>query len=257
MEKYTLSEIKNEKEIIIYHHLGLGDHIVCNGIVNFLSENYKIHLPVKKKNLQMIRYLYSSNNNVTLFDIEESPVKSYKDSEKEQIFDYSTNNKLNVLKIGFENCSGEYNKSFYSQIGLDYKYSYSKFYVPDDVNKENQIFKKLLDKYNIKDNSYIFIHNSSSKGTFKLKNLKKKNTIYMKQKDDIFNNIFLYKKIILEADEIHCVNSSFSTLIERLPTKGKLFFHDIIKREPVYLSDKWEVIEYENKGKYFNWRISR
>ena len=147
MEKYTLQEIKNERELIVYHHLGIGDHIVCNGLVNFLSENYKIHLPVKKKYLQMIRHLYSNNNSVIVFEIEESLVKSYQDSEKEQVFKYSQNNNLSILKIGFENLSGEYNKSFYSQIGLDYKYSYSKFYVPDDVNKENQIFKKLLDKY--------------------------------------------------------------------------------------------------------------
>jgi len=255
MEKYTLQEIKNERELIVYHHLGLGDHIVCNGLVNFLSENYKIHLPVKKKYLQMIRHLYSNNNSVVLFEIEESLVKSYQDSEKEQVFKYSQNNNLSILKIGFENLSGEYNKSFYSQIGLDYEYSYDKFYVPSSPNKENQLFEHLLTKYKITDSSFSFIHNSSTKGTFKLKDLPKKNTIYMKQKDDIYNNIFLYKKVILEAKEIHCVNSSFSTLAERLPTKGKLFFHDIIKREPVYLSDKWEVIEYENKSKYFNWRI--
>tara|TARA_B100000965_G_scaffold406806_1_gene448864 strand:- start:6978 stop:7730 length:753 start_codon:yes stop_codon:yes gene_type:complete len=250
MEKYTLSEIKDEKELIIYHHLGIGDHIVCNGLVNFISENHRIHLPVKKKYSEMVQHLYSKNNKVNLFEIEE-------ESEKEQVLQYSENNKLNILKIGFEKLSGEYNKSFYSQIGLDYKYSYDKFYVPEDIDKEVKIFNHLLDKYKIMNNSFIFIHNSSTKGVFKLKNLPKKDTIYMKQKDDIFNNIFFYRKVIIEAKEIHCVNSSFSTLIERLPTKGKLFFHDIIKREPVYLSNKWEVINYENKSRYFNWRISR
>ena len=37
MEKYTLSEIKDEKELIIYHHLGIGDHIVCNGLVCLIN----------------------------------------------------------------------------------------------------------------------------------------------------------------------------------------------------------------------------
>ena len=64
MEKYTLSEIKDEKELIIYHHLGIGDHIVCNGLVNFISENHRIHLPVKKKYSQMVQHLYSKNNKV-------------------------------------------------------------------------------------------------------------------------------------------------------------------------------------------------
>ena len=31
---------KNQ-EIILYHHLGLGDMIICNGLVNKLSGNFK------------------------------------------------------------------------------------------------------------------------------------------------------------------------------------------------------------------------
>ena len=32
----NLKQSKN-KEIILYHHLGLGDMIICNGLVNKLS----------------------------------------------------------------------------------------------------------------------------------------------------------------------------------------------------------------------------
>ena len=31
----------SEKTIIIHHHLGLGDIIICNGLVNYLSKNSK------------------------------------------------------------------------------------------------------------------------------------------------------------------------------------------------------------------------
>ena len=40
------------KKIFIYHHLGLGDHFHCNGVVRFLLENKfinkKVYLFAKK-----------------------------------------------------------------------------------------------------------------------------------------------------------------------------------------------------------------
>ena len=37
--KYTLENIKNKK-FILHHHLGLGDHFVLNGMVNYISKQY-------------------------------------------------------------------------------------------------------------------------------------------------------------------------------------------------------------------------
>ena len=34
------------KEFILYHNLGLGDHIICNGLVNYIStkkDNFFLH----------------------------------------------------------------------------------------------------------------------------------------------------------------------------------------------------------------------
>ena len=28
-------------KILVHHHLGLGDHIICNGLINYLSEQKK------------------------------------------------------------------------------------------------------------------------------------------------------------------------------------------------------------------------
>ena len=36
---YSLNKIKQD-EFILYHHLGLGDFIVCNGMVNYLSNKF-------------------------------------------------------------------------------------------------------------------------------------------------------------------------------------------------------------------------
>ena len=57
-------------EFVLHHHLGLGDSIVCNGLVNYLSKEFKkIYLPVKGSIFSTIEYLYSENEKVDLFEI--------------------------------------------------------------------------------------------------------------------------------------------------------------------------------------------
>ena len=63
---YNLKKIV-DPELIIYHHLGLGDHLICNGLVNYLSLYFnKVFLPVKKEILitflicikKIIKFIY-------------------------------------------------------------------------------------------------------------------------------------------------------------------------------------------------------
>ena len=55
-------------------------------------------------------------------------------------------------------------------------------------------------------------------------------------------------KLIEEAQEIHCIDSSFIHLVERSETKAKLFFHNIknnkIKGANLELVKNWEIIDY-------------
>ena len=44
-------------ECFIHHHLGLGDHLICNGMVRYVAKNYdfkNIALVVKKCNLNNV-----------------------------------------------------------------------------------------------------------------------------------------------------------------------------------------------------------
>tara|TARA_A100001035_G_scaffold238565_1_gene203270 strand:+ start:96 stop:314 length:219 start_codon:yes stop_codon:yes gene_type:complete len=70
--------------------------------------------------------------------------------------------------------------------------------------------------------------------------------IFVEEKSDLFKNIFLYKKIIEEASEIHCINSSFLHLVDRVDTKAKLYYHDV-RGGIIKLKKKWKIIYYENK----------
>ena len=92
------------------------------------------------------------------------------------------------------------------------------------------------------------VHNQSSYGEVKLKINPELQSVYIDKKTDIFNNLFFYKKILGQAKEIHCLDSSVLHLAERIETSGNLFFHKIKKENQisaeVYLKKDWQEISY-------------
>ena len=237
-ETYNLKKIK-DKEFILYHHLGLGDHIICAGLVNYLSKNYKtIHLPVKRRNLQNVNFLYENNPSVSTFIV---------DIEDDDILKYSKKVDLKILKIGFRKRGKPFNSGFYKQINLPYDISFNNFGYKRDIPKEINLYKHLSSEHNVNAN-YGLVHAESSLGDADLKIRNDIPVIYIKKETDIYNNIFLYMKLIEEAQEIHCIDSSFLHLVERSETKAKLFFHNIknnkIKGANLELVKNWEIIDY-------------
>lgn len=229
---YEFQHIKNS-EIIIHHHSGLGDAIICNGIINYLSEKFdKIYLAAHNKISNHLDYLYSENDSVELL-IYDDQKEIYK------------NKKIPVLRIGFEKNNKNFNTSFYEQIGLDYEISFDYFYIPTDENKEKNLQNHLIKEYKVT-NQFGLIHQVSSYGKVNLNIKNTFNNIFVEKETDIYKNIFLYKKVIENAVEIHCIDSSFLHLVERVPTSAKLYFHnnktETQKSEKLFLMKNWEII---------------
>ncbi len=238
-EIFTLSE-SNSTSIILHHHLGLGDNIICNGLVNKISKNFdKIFLPVKVNYMEMIKFLYSDNKKITFFEV--SDKNSNEDVEK-----YSNANNLQVLKIGFNKVkNNDFNTWFYEQLGFPYEDSYKYFHIPNDEGKGLELKEHLFKFYNIDSEEYILVHNESHDKQFNLNEINNKNIVHISPKSDKFNNIFFYKTLIKNAKEIHCINSSFLHLVERIPTNSNLIYHHI-RKSKFKLHEKWKVIKYED-----------
>jgi hypothetical protein len=240
--KYQLKDL-NEKIFVLYHHLGLGDHIVCNGLVNYVStNNNKIYLPVNTLFKDQITYLYRDNKKIEIFPVNLGEVNNA-DSEVEKLA-YEKN--IPILKIGFENRLNKkipFYKSFYKQIGLKYNISYKYFNPSSDEKKEEQLYNHLIKLFNIENNKYILIHDEASDTRYKLKTDTDLKAINLSNEFDIFDNIFLYKKIINDASEIHCINSSFAHLVDRFDTSGKLIYHNV-RGGKLKFKKKWNYIDY-------------
>ena len=235
--KYNIDSC-NRNSIILHFHLGLGDNIVCNGLVNKISKYFEeIHLPVKDKYDEMIRFMFQNNKKIKFFNV------SYSNSTND-VFKHSLKNNLEILRIGFEKQGKEpFNTWFYKQIGFDYSDSYSYFNIPKNNEKSNLLYEHLLNFYEIKSESYNLVHCESHENTYSLKNVKNFKNIFVTKDSDIFNNLLHYDKIIKNAQEIHCINSSFLHLVDRLPSKGNLFYHKI-RHSNFQLDKKWTIVNY-------------
>jgi len=229
----------SNSEIAILFHFGLGDHIIVNGIVNYLiSKNNKITLFIKSNVKNHLVYLYKDKN-VNLVEITE-------ESLKDTLTEYEKNNNNKVFKIGFDNVGSiPFNLAFYQLTNLPYSFSYKYFSAPLEPTLENKIYELLVREKNI--NDFVLVHNESSQGMQNLKINTSLPKIYITKSSDPFGNIFFYKKIIKNAKEIHCLDSSFLHVVERFQTDAKLFFHDIFIAS-VKLTKNWKYIYYYDRN---------
>ena len=68
--------MKNNKAYII-HHLGLGDHVVCNGLYRNLSKRYKeCVLPAKQRNHESLSNMLSDLPNITILPLYDAAADS-------------------------------------------------------------------------------------------------------------------------------------------------------------------------------------
>ena len=210
--------------------LVLGDHITLNGMVNYLSEKFeKIYIPSKPNNYSTVKFMFENNKNVEIFEIGS-------ENEYQDIDTFSNLNKLEILKVGFEKLKSlyKYNESFYTQLDLSYDISFDYFDPNYNPEKNKKLEEHLENITTVKVTILFYLEGST--GSFDLNSVKlesKLPKILIEKKSDIFSNIFFYLDVINNAKEVHCINSSIFTLVERIPTKGDLYFHNTKKEDSV------------------------
>lgn len=225
----------------IYHHLGLGDHLICNGLVRYLISTLGLKRPclvVKQSNLNNVQRMFIDQTNLS-FCVLKSRI--YKDSE---FVDYYNQNKAPVIKVGFEECrSADFDKSFYDSVYVPFEERWNSWYIQRNDEQENKLFEELKI-----DDDYIFIHDQSSVGKYNLKidsDLRQIRPDKLKCETSIFDWI----KVIENAKEIHAISSSFVHLINSLKLNNSLYFHNIKHSDGMFfcLSSQWKIIDSYRK----------
>jgi len=208
------------KELYIYHHLGLGDHIICNAIVrNYAKENDKIYLFVKPHNLSNVSFMYRDLKNIEYIVGDDAVAEKY----------ISDNHITNLLKIGFDKLDPNirFDRSFYICAGVEFEKRWTDFYVERDMEREKALFNKL----GLKENEYLFTNDDHKRGHVIPKHKYRQDLPVITSEIDC--PLFDLCYIIENAAEIHLMESSIKCLAENLDLKtDKLFYHIFVRSYP-------------------------
>ena len=258
-KKYS-NMLKTNKinKIYIYHHMGLGDHISCNGLVRGIikkKKNKKYFLFCKKIFFESIKFMYRDIKNLKLKVIDSNNADIEVEKYLAQLKD-----KKKIIRIGLENYDKIYAKInsknnpitydmvFYKQMSVSYKKRFTDCYWKRNIKEENRVYKKLIKDPNKK---YIFVHDDPSLNH----NINKSffNKGYKIIKNDKSEIIFNMAKVIENATEIHLMESSIRNMTESLNLKTKFLFLYIWRRKkmaPRYNYNKKKLV-----GTIKNWKI--
>lgn len=227
--------MNNQSKIaLVYHHLGLGDHFVCNGIVRFIADALscnRLYLPVKSHNLGTIFQMYSDDSRIV-------PLSVLSDSDVPLLPEVSSN--IPIVRVGFEKCRpNDWDVSFYHSVGLSYDIRWTHF----KINR-NPMRERLLDLYfglNPTD-KFVLVHEDSSVGTFPIKVDTDLRIIKVKKVSD---SLIDWCGLIERAEEVHCIDSSFIHLAQSIRPDG--VFHKIrdAGKHAFCIKDGWEMKRYD------------
>jgi len=213
--------------VYIYHHLGLGDHITCHGIVRYYCETHnKVYLFVKKQNHDNVKFMYNDIKNLFLIT-----------GNDDDVINYLVNNKCtNVKLIGFTlNDHVNLELQFYQMANTPIKYKREKFFINRNFDNELKLFNDL----ELKQGEYIFVH----KGEFQMRPGLIRRDLRIVEPNS--HGFFDWMYVIENAKEIHCMDSSFACLIDNMNIDDniKLYNHRYVRQCPnwmrLYPGKKW------------------
>lgn len=217
------------KECYIYHHLGMGDHLICNGLVREICKRYgKTFILCKGHNVASVEFMFRDLKNVAIYPVDN-------DAEASGVI-VSVPEGSDAIKIGYMgkdwlSNTDAWDESFYRQAGLDFNARWDSFYFKRDEKREKLFYDKCIKK----DEPYIFIHDDKHRGFIiddnKIESNNKRLIRPERDKKAGTYNIFDYCKILERADEIHSIDSSFDKLVDCMNSTTKnIYFHDYARK---------------------------
>lgn len=209
------------KETYIYHHLGLGDHIIMNGYVRMLCDYYdRVFLFCKPKNIRNVIKMFRDEKKIKFLAFEDNGVRNYMNIFKHNEYKIIGHTPSFFKKLDDPSNHETFDVLFYKTQNVDPNIKWNNFYYLR--NKESE--KKAFVKYNLnEDEEYVFIHDSNDR---KINRNVPKNIRIIKP-NNIEVDIFDHLMIIEKAKEVHVMNSSFMNLIDCIQLRQDgLFYHE-------------------------------
>lgn len=201
-------------------HLGLGDAILCNGLVRELCKQHKhITLPCWPHNQASIEAMFSD------LPVAVVPIKSGQENHLNPIDFDLIEVELGLGHYGkgklFRSWRAGWDRVFYEQAGIDHECRWSSFALPFEI----PLNPPKIDR---------FVHDDPGRGyTIKMHGVRPA------KEASIFDQL----PLLAGASEIHCISSCFAILAEHLELSGRLFLHHYARKEPLpTLRKSWAIL---------------
>ncbi|MFA6601795.1 MAG: hypothetical protein WCT02_02955 [Candidatus Paceibacterota bacterium] len=211
--------------ILLYHHLGLGDHVMCHGIVREYCKKYeRVGLFSKPHNYASVAFMYRDLSNITIIKGQESDVADFIKQNQSK----PASERYDEIKtIGFEKLNRTtgipLEWQFYEIAGVPFQKKWDSFFIKRDLIKEQALFHEIAPA-----GDYAFLHEDASRNYSIKRNLIGKDLKIFTPEPKFTDNFIDYCTIIERAKEIHVIDSSFMFLIDCLPYDNpnqKLYIH--------------------------------
>lgn len=209
----------------IYNHLGLGDHIICNGLYREITDvNEEYTLFVKNHNIETVSFMIRDLSNIKIYGVDNDP----------DVLQYFISNQISrdsIIYIGFCNIplngAEDFDDTFYVQHNIPFEKRWSSFKCDRNIESE----KVLFDKFGVKENEYIFIHDDKSRG-YEIDEsfIINKNLPIVRPVIGLTKNSFDYCYLMENSIESHFIDSSFRLIFDSLQLRNSnIFFHVNLK----------------------------
>lgn len=255
-------------KLLLHTHTGLGDHIICNGMVHAYSEVCDIvYVPYRQFFKESMTTLYEGFDKIKLLEFPDIDITR----NKHLLEDFANKNNCSMIsaadpeiqytnllrklpggRIAHANLAIGSDRQMYEIADLPFSMRYTKCRIPQTTKNSKNLYDALY-----KGRDYMLVHKySSNKNDGYPVNLNAGGNInnldIIEIKDGITNNIFDYMELIYNAKEIHVVPSSVGCLVDSVVdrTNAKLFFHNIKASVETQVNcrwnnNRWFIVGYE------------
>lgn len=219
-----------EENCVFKGHLGLGDNIIQQGIVNVFHGMFDtLYVLCKHHNTRSVEHMNKKNSNVVVISADnDQQANDWVDTfYGEKIICGHTGEGWHFKPNGFD-------EVFYEQLGINISESFN--WEAQDGDQSESVLRKLYPE-----RDFCFVHDDPSRGY----HINPQTDLPIVRNTIQSQTIFDYLPLLREAKEIHCMDSSFALMIDRSSNMAEnLFIHRSVRENdgiPTY-QKKWKIV---------------
>ena len=223
--------------VVLEPHLGLGDNLICLGLIRALSRrepDTHFYLACLHRCYPSLAWMFQDLDNIFLFAVESG-------REARQLAGFFN---ARYLPIGIENVDLlQFDRFFYEQHGVPLEERWSNCQVPPGPQSE-----ALFASLNPDNEPYFLVCDTQSE--FSRYDLEIQNPLGRKviELAPLTNNIYDWTKLALFAQEIHTIDTAFVHFIEStlINAPAKPLFYHLARASQTQFTRRlpWQVIQY-------------